>query len=130
MNVQLLWDIIKKSPYNKNAVCIGANCSKPTLDRLLSGGDCKISTLEAVCAFLKIPVSILFEDGVSISQINSGTNSASTLSGSITHNHGTAKELIEGKDKIINTLELLVREKERLLEEKDRRLQIYESGEL
>lgn len=121
MNTEKLINVVESLPYSKANLCRRCGFSIPTLQRMLSGQDFKVSNLETLCRVLNIPVGEFF-DGFTANIINNhGTNSAATYSGTINHNHNDSdksesyERIIAEKDNVISSLHDLINEKERVI---------------
>lgn len=64
MNIETLSEAIQNSPLNKFKIAEISGISRTTLDNVLSGADVKVSTIEALCGAVGIPVASLFSSDV------------------------------------------------------------------
>ena len=62
MNINKIKELIMTSKMNKVQIAEKSGISRTTLDKLLSGADVKVSTVESLAKVLKVPVSCFYEE--------------------------------------------------------------------
>jgi transcriptional regulator with XRE-family HTH domain len=62
MNTKRLEQLISESKLSKQAICDGCGFSRPTLDNALAGGDIRISILQSLSTFFKVPIGYFFDE--------------------------------------------------------------------
>ena len=90
-----------------------------TIKNICAGKDTKISTLETICNYFNMPIGALFTEVRDIyHSVTNGNGSAASVYG-----NAIVGEL-SNKDKEIEHLKQLLREKQNIIEEKERTIQI------
>jgi len=119
MNVNKLHELIKARKITKAKLKTDARISRPALDSILAGKDCRVSSLEKLAAALRVPVSFFFDEQDDKKVINvSGKNNQLNQEG--------AHDNINAADIEVAVLHERVRALEKLLAEKERVIKLYE----
>lgn len=122
MKIAKLQALMSQSKINNSSLASLSGLSDVTISKILNGADAKISSIERIAEALNVPVGYFFDDSV-INQVNSGKSNV--LVGR--DNNGQIsvsecqdrledalleiehlKEIIDGKDKLIEEKERLI----------------------
>lgn len=114
MNYRLLQKLLEESKLGKARIAEMAGISRTTLDNAINGADIKISTLENLSNVLGICTSVLFNEDTTC-------GSAVNVSGTINGGQNVTNYSCENE---VRTLRALLAEKERIIAEKERTIQI------
>lgn len=114
MNYRLLQKLLEDNKLGKARIAEMAGISRTTLDNALNGADIKVSTLENLSKVLGISTSVLFNDDTTC-------GSAVNVSGTINGGQNVTNYSCENE---VRTLRALLSEKERVIQEKERTIQL------
>ena len=109
MNYKKINNLINESKLSKQEISNQCGFSRPTLDAVLKCADVKVSTITALSAFFKVPVSYFFDEDMGHINQNGKGNAASVYGNAIVGE-------LEIKDKEIEHLQQLLEEKERTIQ--------------
>lgn len=110
MNISKLNKLVESSGLNKSQIATRCGISRTTLDNVLNGADVKLSTVEALARVLNVCIHELYDDPVpATSAIATGKNSIAAVNSEVNGD---------------NFLSERVKYLERILEEKERTIQI------
>jgi transcriptional regulator with XRE-family HTH domain len=113
LNISRIEEIMLKKKIKKSDVLRKCNMTRPTLDKILRGGDINLSTLESLSKGLDVPMSVLLVDNITVAiedksvGLNGDENNIVTT--------GDEKERIAFLEKLLDEKERLIKEKERLI---------------
>lgn len=125
MDYKLLEKLVNESKLGKTKIAELSGMSRTTLDNAINGADIKISTLESIAKSIGVNVGVLFNEDPAV--ISSSVNVSGTVNGTVTggqnvtnfHANGTHNT---GSEE--DHLKALLAERNRVLEEKERLIQI------
>lgn len=119
-NLLLIRDIAENKNITLRMLASRVGISEDGLQKLITNGSTKTSTLEAIAKVLEVPVGIFFEGSQQSANnlIAKGNVCAASVYGNATAG------VIADKDKEIEHLRTLLEEKERVITEKERTIQI------
>lgn len=117
-NLLMIRDIAESKSISLRTLATRIGISEDGLQKLMVKGSTKTSTLEAIARELEVSAGIFF-DGYpsSVHSVVHGDGSAASV-------YGNATSGISDKDKEIAHLNALLEEKERVINEKERTIQI------
>ena len=82
LNIKYINELIRNSKLTKTEITKRVGLSRPALDRLLSGSDVRVSTLEKLSEVLEVPMMFFFSGSQQPITIHtSGANSPGMMSG-------------------------------------------------
>lgn len=119
-NLLLIREIAERKNITLRILASRVGISEDGLQKLITNGSTKTSTLETIARELEVPVGIFFEGCLqsAIHSVANGNGSAASIYGNATSG------VIADKDKEIEHLKALLEEKERVITEKERTIQI------
>lgn len=119
-NLQLIRDIAEKKNITLRMLATRVGISEDGLQKLITNGSTKTSTLETIARELEVPVGVFFEGCQPFVNhlITNGNGSATSIYGNATAG------VIADKDKEIEHLKQLLEEKDKIITEKERTIQI------
>ncbi|MDE6330070.1 MAG: helix-turn-helix domain-containing protein [Muribaculaceae bacterium] len=121
--------LIERKYETKSEFVIDAQISRPTLDKILQGGDFKITTLEKMAEALEVPVGYFFDDQTTINLRKAGRDyheHNDVYSGSqVSHGVGC-----DGSDTgtVIESLQQKIKDLESRLADKDLIIELLKKG--
>lgn len=119
-NLLLIRDIAENKNITLRMLASRVGISEDGLQKLITKGSTKTSTLETIARALEVPVGIFFEG-----YQQSANHSVANGNGSAASIYGNATAgVIADKDKEIEHLRALLEEKEKVIAEKERTIQI------
>ncbi|MFV0586886.1 XRE family transcriptional regulator [Bacteroides reticulotermitis] len=124
MDVSKLKILIENSGLSKQSIAEGCSISRPTLDNVLGGSDAKISTIENLSAFFKVPVGHFFDADVVNQSFDGNSNIV------VGHDNNVNISVSECQNKLndalleIKHLKSLIENKDKLLDEKERLINV------
>lgn len=121
MNVNKLNELIQARKITKAKLITEARISRPALDSILSGRDCRVSNLEKIANALRVPVSVFFDEPDEIGVINlAGKHNQLNQEGAHDNINAADSEVAILHERL-KLLQSLVQEKDaRILELKER----------
>lgn len=119
-NLLLIRDIAENKNMTLRMLATRVGISEDGLQKLMTNGSTKTSTLETIARVLEVPVGIFFEG-----YQQSANHSVANGNGSAASVYGNATAgVIADKDKEIEHLRTLLEEKEKVIAEKERLIQV------
>lgn len=86
VNIKLINQLIEQSNVPKTRVCELCKIHRPTFERMMETGDCRVSLLDSLARFFRIPAWALLDGSPSdLSIITSGPYSPGVMTGSVIH---------------------------------------------
>lgn len=122
MNINKLKLLIEKSGLSKQYIAEKCSISRPTLDNVLSGSDAKISTVESLSSFFNVPVGYFF-DYSSVNQTCNGNDNI-IIGKDNNIDMSNYRSRFEDAQKEIEHLKEVIEGKDKLLEEKERLINV------
>lgn len=127
MNITKLQLLMAQSKVNNSNLASMSGVSDVTISKILNGADAKISTIERIAEALKVSIGYFFDDST-ISQVNTGS---SNVVGRDNNGHITMAECQNQLDdalKEIKHLKEVIDAKDKLLQEKERLINVLMSN--
>lgn len=115
MNINKLQQLVKECGKSKVQIAKLSGITRVTLDNALQGGDVRISIVEALAKTLGVSVGYLFDEAGNNATANNGS-----IAFSGDNNHGN---IVAVQDQM---LQERIKHLEKLLEEKERLIKVYE----
>ena len=125
MDYKLLEKLVNESKLGKAKIAELSGMSRTTLDNAINGADIKISTLESIAKSIGVNVGVLFNEDPAV--ISSSVNVSGTVNGTVTGGQNVTNFHANGthnKESEEDHLKALLAERNRVLEEKERLIQI------
>jgi transcriptional regulator with XRE-family HTH domain len=116
LDVNRLENLISKRKLSKKEVLERCNITRPTLDKILRGGDFNVSTLEALAHGLNVNISYLF--GEEVSQTVEAHDNAQAAGHDI-NNNGICSSELDRLQETISHLEQRIADKENTIAAKN-----------
>lgn len=113
MNISRLNQVVKDSGKSKVQLSKECGITRVTLDNALSGGDIRVSIVEAIAKALHINVGYLFDEELKTGDVSAIGVGSVAMGGN--NNGSVATSVDTAKDEKIKLLEQLLQEKERLI---------------
>lgn len=119
-NFLLIRDLCEKRNITLRELAKQAGVTEGAIQKIMATGSTKTSTLEVIARILEVPAGYFFDDYIAPTNqsIANGNGSAASIYGNATTG------VIADKDKEIEHLKALLEEKERVINEKERTIQI------
>lgn len=117
-NLLIIKDLADRQNISLKDLAEELNMTPDGLQKMMKRNSTKTETLEKIAGILGVQAGIFFDGYNSANQLINGDGNTASIFGNIT------AEDIANKNKEINHLKVLLTEKERIIEEKERLIQI------
>lgn len=121
MNLLKIKDLCEQKEGGIKRLAEDIEMSEQNLHRCINLNKIQAGELEKIARIFNVPIGYFFEDSISTQSIANGNGSAASIYGNATVG------VLSDKDKEIEHLKALLEEKERVINEKERTIQILMS---